>query len=95
MPHLVFAILGALVERDGLGRVVQIMAASGYELTSVQRAIIPMVKQGWVARPFQGLWILTERGKIAFAIETGRRTKARARGEHYAAQPYRDFEKAA
>lgn len=78
MPDAVLAILMALINLGDAGTRYQIIAESGYDSHNY---IMPrLLERNWILQPFVGLWIITERGKIAVAIEVGRRTKARFNG---------------
>jgi hypothetical protein len=57
----------------------QLEASSGYVISKYQRALDLLVSLEWVRKPWNGRWGITERGKIALAIEVGRRTKQRGR----------------
>lgn len=54
-----------------------------------------MVRYGLMRRIFNGVFEITERGKIALAIEVGCRTKSRARGLRAETQSFKSFEDAA
>ena len=78
MPDYILAILLAVVEYgDGGATLTEIIVASGYLSGTVYRAAPGLLDRGWIARPSYGRrWFATERGKIAVAIEVGRRAKA-------------------
>lgn len=78
MPEVVFCILMALLENSESSSA-QISAASGYQFDKYQRVAAHMVSLGWMRKPWNGKWQITERGKIVLAIEVGRRTKLRAK----------------
>lgn len=91
MPETVFSILGALILIGGHGDSHQIAEASGYEIGSYMRFSGTMKRLGWIERR-AGLIHITERGKIAHAIEVGRRTKIRGQ-RRYKAQPPSVFDR--
>jgi DNA-binding IclR family transcriptional regulator len=92
VPDMAMAILGALVELGKPASLSEIIAASGYEYGSFYRAAGPIMRHGWMRKPFNGRYEITERGKIALAIEIGRRTKARSLG--YGRRPtFSNFER--
>lgn len=94
MPEVVFAILLALCEGE-MDRY-EISAATGYADGYMGLVSQGMVERGWVGshycsssdrvrksgggRKAGSKWWITERGKIAVAIEVGRRAKERACG---------------
>ena len=80
MPEAAFCILMALVEYVGYASTHQISAASGYDVTRYWYMIKRLEDRGCVFKPFNGGWIITERGKIAVAIEVGRRARAVSSG---------------
>ncbi len=92
---MALAILGALIEIDRPATIAEIIAASGYEEGSVRRVVIPLRRWGLVDKPFLGRYIIAERGKIALAIEVGRRTKSRGRGLAVVTQSFSSFERVA
>ncbi len=91
MPEPVFSILGALILLNGMGRRFEIIAYSGYENGSVMRYLGTMKKLGWIEKRAE-TWFITERGKIVFAIESGRRVKVRG-AKHYRAQSSAAFDR--
>lgn len=86
MPDFVFCILMALTEYD-IATPAQIVAASGYNCFNshgqrtgrCHTAMQQMIKLGLIGRPWHGVWMITEKGKIALAIEVGKRSRARAK----------------
>lgn len=91
MPECVFSIISAiLLAGNGCTRT-NIVAYSGYEEGSIRRFRRTMSRAGWLSKN-ANLWFVTERGKIAHAIETGRRTKAAGR-YRYRPQTVRAFER--
>lgn len=77
MPDAVFAILGALVRLERESRAWEIADVAGYSINYFARIKFVLFDRGWIERPFAMSYRITERGKIALAIETGRRTKRR------------------
>jgi len=77
MPDVVFAILGALVRLGRADRAWSIAEVSGYSSNYFARVKPDLLMLGWIERPFSMNYRITERGKIALAIETGRRTRRR------------------
>jgi hypothetical protein len=78
MPEVIFCVMMALTEFQQASRE-QIIAASGYAWGSFDAVFPKMMEIGYIRKPWNGRWQITERGKIALAIEVGRRTKQRAR----------------
>lgn len=81
--RFLFDTLEAIVLIGGHGTIVQISAASGYEPSGFQRYSLRMQRTDLIDAPFgkyahPGVYVITERGKIALAIEMGCRTRARA-----------------
>lgn len=73
----VAAVLEALVALGGAGSRYQIRAYSGYDsehCTAMLRAL------GWIETPHVGMFVITERGKIALAIDMGRKSRAVTEG---------------
>jgi hypothetical protein len=95
LPDVVFAIMQAIVYYGGYANKYQVAADSGYSLGSVNRMIFSILDREWAYSPYNGLFGLTERGKLVLAIETGRRTKARSRQLFYRKQTFVKFEIAA
>jgi hypothetical protein len=87
LPNATMAALRAIIEHGGFASRYQIQAASRYELLSSDRVLFTIQKYGWVYRPYNGFWAITERGKLVLAIEIGRRTKDRCRRNEYAERP--------
>jgi hypothetical protein len=79
MPTVVHVLLQCLVRLGGAATRYQLQADSGYD--DLAYLMPRLLDGGWVVAPYRGLWQITERGKIVCAIETGRRTKAVARGK--------------
>jgi len=85
MPEFVFYILMALTEQDEMS-VHELSAASGYNLgmegwvRSHWKTMRRMLALGLIRKPWNGRWMITERGKIALAIAVGRRSRRRALG---------------
>jgi hypothetical protein len=82
MPHAVFCMLMAIVECGGFASIHQIMAASGYEQSYISTFKMKLVQRGWMDNPTRSIYAITERGKIALAIEVGIRARAAANGHH-------------
>jgi hypothetical protein len=82
MPHAIFCMLMAIVECGGFASIHQIMAASGYEKSYVSTFKAKLMQRGWMYMPNSRLFGITERGKIALAIEVGIRARAAANGHH-------------
>jgi hypothetical protein len=79
MPEVAFCILIALLEHDE-ATARQMSVATGYDVGKYMRPITQMMLLGWVVKPWNGVWKITERGKIVLAIETGRRSRRRRSG---------------
>lgn len=75
-----FCFLSALVMHGGEADAAQISEASGYAFERYQVVSNKMIANCLLRKPWAGRWQITERGKIALAIETGRRTKRRLLG---------------
>jgi len=99
MPDCILAIMLGILEFETTGaKLHQIAAASGYEPGTAHRLQLPLIRRGWAVRlDFANRWWVTERGKIAVAIEIGRRSRARAENRmgNYRRSRIRDFERAA
>lgn len=86
MPEFVFCMLMALTEMDEMS-VHELAAATGYSLGAEGlggghwKAMQRMMEVGLVRKPWKGRWMITERGKIALAIEVGRRTRRLSQGK--------------
>ena len=91
MPDVVFAILGALVRCNGWASVAMIVEVSGYSRQTFEAARPGLMRRSWTGRSGGELYI-TERGKLALAIETGRRTKRRGQRTRYS---LKEFQRAA
>jgi len=89
MPDVVFAILQTMIALGHGARPYELEDSSGYSLRTLRRFLPPIERRGWCQR---SPWRITERGKLVFAIETGRRTKARALGVPVVRQQARSFE---
>ena len=74
MPCALFAFLGALVQLGGSATTRDMADVSGYSSRYFWKFLPEMEQAGWVDYT-AGRRILTERGKLAFAIESGRRVK--------------------
>lgn len=79
MPHMMFCMLMAILRLGGHAAAHDLIEVSGYQAASLGGTIRTAKDLGWIERR-SGLYWLTERGKIALAIEEGRQTSARARG---------------
>ena len=79
MPELVFTILGALIAIGGGGNHIAVEEASGYSYPSIYLIAPSMVRHGVIGQKWGRYWI-TERGKIAWAIESVRRQRKMANG---------------
>lgn len=90
MPEIFFCVLGALIKMEGSGDNRTIAAYSGYEEETVRRALRQLITAGLVERVQQGIYMISERGKIAQAIQVGRKRR-QGRG---AVGLWRDFGKA-
>jgi hypothetical protein len=83
MPPAVFSILMALVEYGGSASRAEIEAASGYGANYTSQLMWGLRNRGWTwsVKGRRGSAIsITELGKIALAIEVGRRSKMIAQG---------------
>lgn len=85
MPEIAFCVLMGLLEFEEASEF-QISVASGYspkgnQSSGLYRTLRALVRMEFVRRPWAGKWAITERGKIALAIEVGRRTKQRHAGK--------------
>lgn len=82
MPDTVFVILGALVACDGHAKAGVVADAAGYSSVSLFIVRGAAVSAGLIATPggHDATWYITERGKIAYALESGRRVRCVARG---------------
>lgn len=89
MPEVLFCIMKALIEGGDFLKVEQISAYSGYEIGTIRRAIPVMLGLNWVVRPQPGIYALAERGKMALAIQVGRKSR---HGIGAAQVTFRDFE---
>ena len=76
MPIVYFAILQALVRLGGGGRTRDVAEVAGYAYNGFSIYRPKLVKNHW-ADCRHGFWVITERGKIALAIEVGRQAKRR------------------
>lgn len=84
MPRAMYCLLGAMLrEPDKAWRRADIAIDAGYAVSSLFRYMRALELMGWVSRPFVNQYMITERGKIAFAIETGRMTRLRGQGLKY------------
>lgn len=93
MPEVIFVIMQAMAN-IGIADRFGIEAETGYHWRYFYRNMPSIFRRAWVYRPCWGYYALTERGKIALAIEMGRRTKARAAEQGmpgYRRQKVRDF----
>jgi hypothetical protein len=70
-----FCVLMALVKCDGKAGVYTLDEESGYSRTTIIKHCKALIERGWIVRFHHGPWYITERGKIALAIEVGRRSK--------------------
>lgn len=75
MPNVHFTMLLALIRLDGRGRKMDIVAVAGYGQRYVERELRILLALGWVEKSLYPTYAITERGKIAASIESGRRTK--------------------
>jgi hypothetical protein len=95
LPEIVFDFLETLIRLGGSGNIYDVAAVSGYTTSTFKRLSSAIQARGWMMLPFatkhKALYVITERGKIAHAIEVGRRTKARALGRRFVGQTYEDF----
>jgi hypothetical protein len=82
MPNVVFCVLMALVKDGGIANIYQLVAGSGYEHSYVWTIMSGLRERCWVYKPTWHSYGITERGKIALAIEVGIRARAAARGNH-------------
>lgn len=82
MPQIVFDIIATLLQMQGEGSMVQIEDQSGYRANNIFQYTGRMQRAGWIEKRHHR-WFLTERGKIAHAIETGRKTKARIKRQKF------------
>lgn len=84
MPVAMYCLLGAMLrDPDKAWRRGDIAVEAGYAVSSLFRYMKALELMGWVERPFVNRYMITERGKIAFAIEIGRMTKLRSQGLSY------------
>lgn len=79
MPEVVYAILEALIQLGGSGNRFSIPDISGYDYSSVVAISPSMVRHGVIGRRW-GLYWITERGRLVWALENARRTRAIANG---------------
>ena len=80
MPVAMYCILAAMMtDSDGDWTRADIAIDAGYAISSLFRYMKALEHMGWIDRPFANRYRLTERGKIAFAVQTGRITRLRAR----------------
>ncbi len=91
MPEVVFCILMALLEYDSEASVHEMSAASGYDVGKYMKVVTRMMVLGWVVKPWNGRWSITERGKIAVAIEVGCRARSAASGTRRKKSQVRQF----
>ena len=77
MTEMAFCILMALtrVKQAGYHTIAEI---SGYSRQGMHNILPYLIQRGCVRKPCHGQFQITERGKIALAIEVGKRTRARA-----------------
>lgn len=79
MREVTFCILMALVQLGGLADVGALIRRAGYTRSKFQVLAWPVIRANqWAHKVQAGRYEITERGKIALAIEVGRRTKRRA-----------------
>ncbi len=91
MPDAVLAILMALVNMGGTGSRHEVGVVSGYE-GSLDYIPARLFERGWIVGRYMRKWQITERGKIAVAIEMGRRSRARALGYRASTPPVSDYQ---
>jgi hypothetical protein len=91
MPHMMFCMLAAILRLGGHAEAYDVIELSGYPMQSLASQIRTAKDLGWIERR-SGLYWLTERGKIALAIEEGRQSSARARGQKHRWFNYAKFE---
>ena len=75
MPEAVFCILRAMTLIGDISHRKEIANAAGYETLTFVRYASSMIRAGFIVKPFAGKFAITEKGKIALAIEMGRRSK--------------------
>lgn len=79
MREVTFCILMALVQLGGLAEGAALIRRAGYTRSKFRVVAWPQIRAyQWALKARSGRYEITERGKIALAIEVGRRTKRRA-----------------
>lgn len=97
MPETAYVVLMAMhqihVAGYGLIRPMDIATLSGFEFRYIRDKVLPvLMRVGYVDHPVASAFLVTELGKIALAIECGRKTKRLASGKNGAsAQPWEHF----
>ena len=77
MTEMAFCVLMALT-RVAQARYQEIAEISGYSRQGMHNLLPYLIQRGCVHKPCHGQFQITERGKIALAIEVGKRTRVRA-----------------
>jgi hypothetical protein len=91
VPEIVFCVLMALLEYD-TASMRDMSLATGYDVGKYSVVVRRMTELGWLVKPWNGGWRITERGKIGLAIEVGRRArKMRSGGRRQRAIAVRKF----
>lgn len=91
LPDVIYCVLAAIIECGGEASETQITVVSGYSKGTFGGLKHMMQGAGLLAGALRYGWIITERGKIALAIEMGQRARARSAGRQRKAMSIRKF----
>ena len=70
--HVLLATLGTLVSSGGSCQYVELGPVSGYSHGMLDRAFSRLIHYGCVQKPYVGMYMITERGRIAYALMGGK-----------------------
>lgn len=70
--HVLLAALGTLVSSGGSCQYIELEQVSGYSHGMLDRAFSRLIYYGCVQKPYVGLYMVTERGRIAYALMEGK-----------------------
>lgn len=79
MPEVAFCILIGLLEYREAS-VHEMSAASGYDVGKYSMILARLVALGWLTKPWNGRWAISERGRLVSALEAARRQRDMRRG---------------